>query len=161
MVNIELLLNPHIAPVYIGANNIIYMTTVIALNEMYVKLKLFAISVLTTIKILFSTFVFIINQLYKEIYNYFHNNPLTSEQIIFISAIMFLISLFALNKEIQRQNVKINSLQKQIYFLELARNDNNQVWSEEIKTFMKQTNIKYSTLDKRTKKIERKRAQGI
>ena len=156
MANIELLMEPHTSPFYIDANNIIYAATTITNTEINEKLYQIGTSVYGVLKIFFHTFNFIIHQLFKEMYDYLNNNHITPEKIVFFIVIYGL--LFILNKIINKlgeQREMINSLQKQIQLLELVRNDTNEVWTYEIKNFMNQTNIKYSNLDKKTKKIEK------
>jgi len=158
MANIELLLNPRIAPVYVAANNIIYAATVNTLTEVYPKLQEIANTIYEVLKIIYHTFVFIAHELFKEMYEYFYNYPLTTEKIALVITFYGLFLLFALNKtnnKVSEQREKINSLQKQIQLLELLQNDHREVWSDEIKIFMNQTNIKYATLDKKLKKIEK------
>lgn len=158
MANIELLLNPRIAPVYVAANNIIYAATTNTLTEIYPKLQEITNTIYEVSKIIYRTFIFIAHELFKEIYEYFCNYPITNEKIVLVLIFYGLFLLFTLNKtnnKLSEHREKINSLKKQIQLLELLQNDNKEVWSDEIKIFMNQTNIKYATLDKKLKKIER------
>jgi len=158
MANIELLLNPHINPIYIATNNIVYVVSTLTINEIYTKLSSFANVVYDLIKICLYTVLFITYQLWKEFYEYFYNYPLTNEKFIFIISFISIFTLLSLkktNKKIKDQTEKINSLEKQIELINLVQIDDYEVLTDDINIFKNQIDIKYSTLNKRTRKIER------
>jgi hypothetical protein len=159
MTNKELLLNTHITPVYIATNNIMYIVTRVTFNEVYPRLQQIYNTIFEVTKIIFYTLKFILQQLFKEIYDYFYNNPLTSEKIVLIfiiySLLLLLIGLNKSNKQFKEQNEKINSLQKQIKLIQSIKNDAIDILLDEIPISMKQTNMKFLTLYKRSKKIEK------
>jgi hypothetical protein len=163
MLNIELLLNPHIAPVYVSTTNIVYAISKLTFDEIYQRLTVFGNSVFEMSQIMYHTSKFILQQLYKEMYVYLSNNALTTEKLVFLLAIYMLLLMVILftsimrdfnqtNKEFQKQKETINSLKKQIKILEIARNDSNEVWTDELKNL----HNRYAILDKKFKKIEPK-----
>ena len=159
MANIELLLNQRIAPLYVEANGVIYAAKIITVTEFKDNLWQYLNKIYEVIKIFLYALRFIVQQLYTEIYKYFYNHPFTAEKILIIFTIYCgIFLLFALNNisyKVKEQKEKINLLEKQIQILDLLKNDCKEVLSDEIEIFTKQTNIKYSTLDKKIKKIER------
>ena len=158
MANQELFVNPYITPYFVAANNMIYLVNKITFNEIIKKLTIATNIAYEFIKIISLTIIFITTQLIKELSEYFHKYPITNEKIIFILFISSLITFIALdktNKKIHEQREEINSLQKQIEFLNLAKEDSCEVLSDEIKCFINQTDYKFTELNKITKKIQK------
>lgn len=165
MANIELLLNPTISPVYITATNMIVPISTITLKSFTeTTYKLYSTS-LRVLEIIFHTSSFIIHQAFNEIETYLLKHPLDIEKTMYtilLCSIFMAILLFNSIRQSYEQSERIGSLERKIHILEketLLRNNMDEVWSEDIKIFHNEINIKYSILDKKIKKIERELKQ--
>lgn len=154
MQNIELLLNPSVAPVYITATNMIYPVMTITFNSLYEGFTRLLEKVIYYGGIIVHTLYFMGKMLVSE----FEAMDGT-QKFLTIFCFYNLIMMTIINirqEEFQKLKQQIKILQKQVDMTELLRNDNADLIMDELSVFRNETNLKISTLDKKIKKIDPK-----
>jgi len=154
MQNIELLLNPSVAPVYITATNMLYPITVLTLSSIQTMAATLLENILYTLMIIAHTLYFVAKNIVSE----FDKMDGTQKFLSLFCFYNLLLTIIATHKveETQEYKKQIRTLKKQVEMQELLRNDNMNLMMDELNVFRNETNIKISTLDKKIKKIEPK-----
>jgi len=155
MANIELIIHPYIAPVYVTTTNMIIPLVNITLNSVYTSAEYFFNIAVTFMTIAAHTVYFIAENLYTE-FDVMDRREKFLTIVCLYNVIIFIIAEQKFKNKTENFKKEIKSLQKQINMMEILRDDNMEVIKEEMSVFQNETNLKYSTLDKKIKNIEPK-----
>lgn len=162
MANPELIMNPYIAPVYITATNMVVPLATISFNGIYQAAILFSNVAINILQIAIKTIGFIMKEGINEITTNIQTINLSPiEKMI---GVICLYNLFVLaawwgqNKLLNEQNIKLESLEKQVSCLKKAermREDFDELWMKDLKSFHEETNKKMVLMDKKIKKMDK------
>lgn len=165
MTNIELIMNPYIAPIYVSATNMLYPLTIITFNNIYTNVLSFSKLFINFVSIMLHTFNFIIIQGKREIINYLYNIPFSTELMsslveksIYLICILNLVLNISKIKEQLKQKEQIEALERHINFLkknERMRENMEEMWRQETKLFYGETDKKFNIFEKKIKKFEK------
>jgi len=150
----ELIMKSNIVPVYITSSNGI--TPLITLNVFYTKALIYLNMIVNILQIGCQTAYFIIKQVFIETFT-----NMTIVKIVYIIGIYNLFILGVLDshqRKIVKQKEQIESLEKQVKHLKKAekvRDDFEQIWIHDIKSYNQETIKKITTMEKKIKKIEK------
>lgn len=167
--NTELILNPHIAPVYVIVTNMVIPLTQISFEDIYPWFEYIynnLVEYITTAKnfitIISYTSYFIIKQFVLEIYNIMTYADKIILALSVYNLIIFIYKIYKLNNELNYKlfvmKEEIENLEKNIIYLKKAdrmREDWEQLWGEEVKYCYNEHNNKYKELVKDIKKIKK------
>jgi hypothetical protein len=160
----ELFMKPSMAPIYITSTN---MVTPLIPNHLItntlITFKSFYINTLIVMNMLFNIVGICIQTLFlimKEIFLEVFTN-MTVVKMVYIIGIYNLFMLAVLDnqqKKIAKQKEQIESLEKQVRHLKKAdkvRDDFEQLWIHDIKSYNQETTKKMISIEKKIKKIEK------
>ena len=155
----DLFMKPNMAPIYITSTN---MVTPLIPNHL-MTFKSFYINTLIVMNMLFNIVGICIQTLFlimKEIFLEVFTN-MTVVKMVYIIGIYNLFMLAVLDnqqKKIAKQKEQIESLEKQVRHLKKAdkvRDEFEQLWIHDIKSYNQETNHKIISIEKKIKKIEK------
>jgi hypothetical protein len=160
----ELFINPNMMPIYITSTN---MVTPLIPNHLIpnrlITIKSFYTNTLIVMNMLFNIVGICIQTLFlimKEIFLEVFTN-MTVVKMVYIIGIYNLFMLAVLDnqqKKIAKQKEQIESLEKQVRHLKKAdkvRDEFEQLWIHDIKSYNQETNHKIISIEKKIKKIEK------
>jgi hypothetical protein len=163
MPNPELIMNPYIAFVYITATNMVVRLATISFNGIYQAAILFSNVAINILLIAIKTMGFIMKVGINEITTNTRsmNLSLTEKMIIIICLynLFLLAAWWCQNKVLNEQNIKLESLEKQVSCLkkiERMCEDFDELWMKDFKSFHEETNKKMALMDKKIRKIDKK-----
>ena len=145
-------MNPYIAPVYISTTNMITPLATISYDAMIS----FFNTVVDILQIGIQTISFIVKE---GIISCLKN--LTLEIIVYIIGVYNLFMVLVIDNQQRKfieQKNKIESLEKHMDYLkktERMREDMDEIWIKDLRTFHQETNKKVSVIEKKIKKMEK------
>lgn len=150
----ELFMKTNIVPVYITSSNVV--TPLITLNIFYTKTIILLNMVVNILQISFQTVFFIIKEIFIE-----SITNMTVVKMLYIIGIYNLFMLVVLDshqRKITKQKEQIKSLEKQVKHLKKAekvRDDFEQLWIHDIKSYNKETIRKMTSMEKKIKNMKK------
>jgi hypothetical protein len=150
----ELFMNSNIVPIYITSTNAV--THLITIDSFYTKLViLFNISV-NIARIGIETVFFIMKEIFAEVCT-----KMTLVKMVYIIGIYHLFMLAVLDshqRKLAQQKEQIEYLEKQVKHLKKSdkvRDDFEQLWIHDIRSYNKETTKKMTNMEKKIKKMEK------
>jgi hypothetical protein len=150
----ELIMNSNIIPVYITATNVV--TPLITIDSVYAKTIIIFNMLVNILQISIQTAFFIIKELFVEAYT-----KMTVVKMVYIIVIYNLFMLSVIDshqRKLVEQKKQIEILEKKLRHLknrEAVRDDFEQLWINDIKSYNKETTKKMTSMEKKIKKIEK------
>ena len=148
----ELIMKSNMVPVYITSTNTV--TPLITIESFYKNVLVLLHIVVNIIQICIQTACFIMKELFVEAFT-----KMTSIKMLYIIGIYNLFMLAVLDnhqRKIAKQKEQIESLEKQVRHLKKAnkvRDDFEQLWIHDIKSYNQEMTNKMTTVEKKLKKI--------
>lgn len=152
MSNIEFLRSP----VFISAANMVTPLATISFDKLYASAFVFGNFVVNIIQIGIQTAGFIMKECFTEMWTNFN-----LEKIVYIIGVYNLFMLLVIDnqrRKISEQNEHIESLEKQVNYLkktERMREDLDELWMQDVKTYHQETSKKMTNMEKKIKKFEK------
>jgi hypothetical protein len=150
----ELIMKSNIVPIYITSTNMV--TPLMTLNTFYTKTSIFLNMVFNILQIGIQTVFFIMKEICVEAFT-----NMTLVKMVYIIGIYNLFMLVVLDshqRKITKQKDRIEYLEKQVRHLKKAgkgRDDFEQLWIHDIKSYNQETNKKMISMEKKIEKIEK------
>jgi hypothetical protein len=150
----ELIMKSNMVPVYITSTNSV--TPLITLNSFYTNLILYFNIVVHILRICFQTVAFMMKEIFTEIFT--KMTPIKMVYTLCIYNLFMLAVLDSHQRKIAKQKEQIASLEKQVKQLkksEKVRDDFEQLWIHDIKSYNQETSSKMTAMEKKIKKMEK------
>jgi Ca2+/H+ antiporter len=150
----ELLMNSNIVPIYITSRNVV--TPVITIDSFYKNILLLLYTAANILRIVIQTTTFILKEIFAEVFT-----KMTLVKTIYIIGIYHLFILAVLDnhqRKIIQQKEQIEILEKNLKHLKKAnkvRDDFEQLWIHDIKSYNQETTKKMINIEKKVKKLEK------
>jgi Ca2+/H+ antiporter len=150
----ELFINTNMVPVYITSTNTV--TPLVNIEALYTKIQILFNIAANILRIGIETTVFIIKEIFTEACT-----KMTLVKMIYIIGIYHLFMLAVLDnhhRKLAQQKEKIEALEKQVKHLKKAsklRDDFEQLWIHDIKSYNQETTKKMTTIENKIKKMEK------
>lgn len=153
----DLFMNPTMAPIYITSTNMITPATnpLMTLNDLYMNSLILLNMILNIIGIGIQTILFIVKEIFVEAFT--NMTVVKMAYMIVIYNLFMLAVLDSHQRKITKQKEQIESLEKQLRHLKKAekvRDDFEQLWIHDIKSYNQETIKKMTSMEKKIKKIE-------
>ena len=160
----ELFMKPSMAPIYITSTNMVtplipnhlIPNTLITIKSFYTNTLIVMNMLFNIVGICIQTLFLIMKEIFLEVFT-----NMTVVKMVYIIGIYNLFMLAVLDnqqKKIAKQKEQIESLEKQVRHLKKAdkvRDDFEQLWIHDIKSYNQETNHKIISIEKKIKKIEK------
>jgi hypothetical protein len=150
----ELFMKSNMMPVYITSTNSV--TPLVNIGTLYTKIQILFNIAVNIAQIGFQTTIFIMKEIFAEVFT-----KMTMVKMVYIIGIYHLFMLAVLDshqRKITKQKEQIESLEKQVKHLKKAdkvRDDFEQLWIYDIKSYNKETTKKMTNIEKKIKKMEK------
>jgi hypothetical protein len=150
----ELLMNTNIVPVYITSTNVV--TPLLTIDSLYKNVLVLLYTAGNILQIVIQTTIFIMKEIFAEVFT-----KMTLVKMIYIIGIYNLFILAVLDnhqRKIIQQKEQIETLEKNLKHLKKAnkvRDDFEQIWIHDIKSYNQETTKKMINIEKKVKKLEK------
>ena len=150
----ELLMNTNIVPVYITPTNVV--TPLLTIDSLYKNVLVLLYTAGNILQIVIQTTIFIKKEIFEEVFT-----KMTLVKMIYIIGIYNLFILAVLDnhqRKIIQQKEQIETLEKNLKHLKKAnkvRDDFEQIWIHDIKSYNQETTKKMINIEKKVKKLEK------
>lgn len=156
----ELFMKPNMAAIYITSTNSITpainpINPLITIKSFYINTLIMMNMLFNTARICIQTLFFLMKEIFVEAFS-----KMTVVKMVYIIGIYNLFMLAVLDnqqRKIAKQEEKIESLEKELRHLKKAdkvRDEFEQLWIHDIKSYNKETTKKMISMEKKIKKIE-------
>jgi hypothetical protein len=150
MANLE-----YITPIYVSVTPTEWLTTPLATISFDATYQVFNI-IIDILQIFIQTAGFIMKEGFAEVWT-----NLTLQKIVYIIGVYNLFMLLVLDnqrKKITEQKNQIENLEKNVDYLkkmERMREDMDELWIQDVRTYHQETSKKTTAMEKRIKKLEK------
>ena len=150
----ELFINTNMVPVYITSTNSV--TPIMTIDILYAKIQILLNIAANILRIGIETAFFVVKEIFTEACT-----KMTPVKMVYTICIYHLFMLAVLDnhqRKLAKQKEQIEILEKQVKHLKKAsklRDDFEQLWIHDIKSYNQETTKKMTTIENKIKKMEK------